>query len=252
MVVTREESSENPGVAEMNDALLAEYNAIQPLVLNAERQEVEARYAIAAHYQKVREGEGTENTYGARAVARLARALGLSKSHVYADAAVAEKWPDVDRFRELATRQDKFGRPLSWSHVVLLATVADGRTRESLIRKVLREGWRVRELKKELKRRAAEASAEASQTGGPSASAQPLTAAVEDLASQAAAFKRTAVCFSERLREQVQNAEPAELDDSFVGQLRRVREDAQQALRLLDDCLAQSEERTHEDTGQTA
>lgn len=110
-------------VGQMGDSLLEQYRAIKQLVVAADRRDVHARYEIAVRCQEVREGDGKGGKYGHRAVARLAKALGWRKSNVYEFANVAKTWPDKKGFDEFAAQEDKYGKPLSWSHIVLLATM---------------------------------------------------------------------------------------------------------------------------------
>ena len=140
----------NAAVARMNDALLGEYHEIMPLLVAADRHDVEARYNIAVHCLDVREGDGRGGKYGERAVAMLTKALGWKKSTLYDYANVAKAWPDKRKFDELAAQDDTYGKPLSWSHIVLLATVATPEHCDKLAKDALKHGWNVRELRKKL------------------------------------------------------------------------------------------------------
>jgi hypothetical protein len=76
-------------------------------------------------------------------VTRVASAVG--EDLLYRHAAVAECWTEAG-VRALSSRKGLNGRPLSWSHVVLLGNVASPLVRRCLENKALDEGLSVRKL----------------------------------------------------------------------------------------------------------
>ena len=139
-------SRSSAALTSMGDALLQHYREITTLIAEADRQDVRIRYRIAVHCQEVRNGDGNGGRYGAKAVKKLTQALKWCKSLVYAYADVAVTWPDANKFDELVARSNRFDKPLTWSHFILLATVTDDARREKLIDDSLHNGWTVREL----------------------------------------------------------------------------------------------------------
>jgi len=83
--------------------------------------------------------------YGAGAVATAAAALGEDVPTLYRYAGVAERWTAAELARIVA-RKGRDGRPLSWSHLVVLAAVPSSATRERLMGRALSETLSVREL----------------------------------------------------------------------------------------------------------
>ena len=87
------------------------------------------------------------DTYGQKIVPRVARELGFNENWVYDCVMVAETWNATSLGALLKQRDAVRGQPLSWSHLVLLASVVDGRERRRWINHVLAEGLTTRELK---------------------------------------------------------------------------------------------------------
>jgi DNA-binding response OmpR family regulator len=83
--------------------------------------------------------------YGTGAVAMAAGALGEDVPTLYRYAGVAERWSAGELVAILA-RKGRDGRPLSWSHLVVLAAVPSAPTRERLMERALSEMLSVREL----------------------------------------------------------------------------------------------------------
>ncbi len=57
------------------------------------------------------------------------------------------------------------------------------------------------------------------------------------------ALKDTAVTFGQDLVKQIQDADPADLGDPFLEQLKQARENLNGLLMALDECIARAEER---------
>jgi DNA-binding response OmpR family regulator len=83
--------------------------------------------------------------YGAGAVAAAAVALGEDVPTLYRYAGVAERWSACELGAILA-RKGCDGRPLSWSHLVVLAAVPSASARERLMERALSGMLSVREL----------------------------------------------------------------------------------------------------------
>jgi hypothetical protein len=235
----RAKTPKKPGLLGMNKGLQAEYNAIKALEIKAERQNVAARRQIAEHCQMVREGEGGK--YGKEAMAKLAKALGWSSSTVYGHANVAKTWPDKNEFAALATRLNKFKKPLGWALIALLATVADVDRREKLTADALAHGWSVRDLRKELGLGAA---SEDEATAAPQPKVpRVLATAVRSYATEMSGLTRNSATFGERLAEQIREAVPTDLSDEIVSELSKIRAEVSELLKQLDGYLEQVEQR---------
>ena len=130
-----------------NDALTKKIAGIRQLVIEADKQDVPARYKIAVECREIIAGDGEGKVYGAGAVRKLGKEFGWSKTAVYADVAVAATWNE-EKFRKLADKHDKFGKLLSWSHYLTLAAEKDPQRRRQLTKQTLDNGWSVRDLKK--------------------------------------------------------------------------------------------------------
>lgn len=83
--------------------------------------------------------------YGANAVSTAARELGEPVPSFYRHATVAACWT-VAQFEALLTRRGPDGFSLSWSHLVILASIEPLTARERLIAKALAEKLSVRDL----------------------------------------------------------------------------------------------------------
>ena len=235
-------SGGDKAMSSMGDALLKQCLVIKSLLIEADQRDVLARYEIAIHCQQVREGDGHGGKYGAKAVRKLTQALNWSKSAVYDYANVALTWPDQDKFDELVVKDDKFGKPLSWSHIILLATVSDDARREQLIQDSLQNGWTVRELKMETRigttTRCETADAAEQEPMPP----QHIAAAVQSYGAQVATFKRNATTFGQLLIRKMEDVDPTDLSDKLLDQMRQARRDVKVVLTELNEIIRQFRE----------
>jgi len=131
-------------VAGMTPALRIEYEHLKSRLASADRSEVIDRHEIAVVVRKILD-DGTK--YGEGAVKQLEAALGIDDRTLYRRAHVAGIWPTVDAIERLLSLRNKFGRPLTWSHLEVLAEVADENDREALIDLTLAKGLSVRKLR---------------------------------------------------------------------------------------------------------
>ena len=235
--------SVSDAIGRMNNALLTKCTEILDLVVAADQHDVQARYEIAVHCQEVCNGDGKGGKYGDRAMAKLARALGWSKSTVYDYTNVAKSWPDRKKFDELAGKTDKFDKPLSWYHIVLLATVATAECRGKLAENALKHGWNVRELRNNLQLDAAGPAEEDSAAAPQPKLPRVLDTTVQNYVTQVGALKSNAAAFGAHLVEEIKDADPADLTDVFVDRLTQARQDISELLKQLDECLEQVRQR---------
>jgi hypothetical protein len=201
----------------MNDALLATFNEIQALIVQAEKQDIEARYTIALLCCRVRDGDGNGGKYGSGAVKKLAAALGpdWSKSRIYDYARVAEAWPNKEDFDKLAGQVDKYGNPLSWSHIVLLATVADDEPRDVLIGQVLEDGLGIRDLRKNLRNDPPRDDTDEPSDAPPKKLPRALELAFANYQAQFDLLDANTSAFGGQIDQNIHNADADVLTDAF-------------------------------------
>ena len=133
---------------EMNRALLGMCSVIRGLLAGAARDEVLTRRQVGEVVGKVR---AMPDAYGQHCVPRIAEEVGMTAANLYRHIAVAECWTAAE-VTALMDRTDRFGQPLSWSHLVLLAQAPDGTAREIMLEECLSSAWSVRELKEHMDR----------------------------------------------------------------------------------------------------
>jgi hypothetical protein len=182
-----------------NNALRQQCRKIRKLIAHADQKDVQARYQIAVHCQDVRAGDGNGNKYGTNAVRKLADELHWSMASVYDYANVAVTWPDEAKFNELVARGQQSGRPLSWSHMVLLATESDEAKREQLVQDCLRNGWSVSDLKRQME--------------GTHQESEPLSGlddVIQSFVAQVTSFKQRSHKLGELFTAKVNAVDPAD------------------------------------------
>jgi hypothetical protein len=129
--------------AAMNSPLTRHFRAIQALLATAAADEIRTRYKVGAIVRRVQDSEAT---YGARAVERLALALGRDQATLYRYGTLAKTWSEREMVA-LSRRRNCYGEPLSWSHWLELAAEEDWKP---WLERALSEGWSVRRLKDEI------------------------------------------------------------------------------------------------------
>lgn len=113
-----------------NAALQAKLKQIQTELARWNRGNVLGRHRIGQLVHEMLKGPAT---YGQEVVPWLARQLGCSKTWLYDGQMVAEAW-NQEQIGELMKERDaKRGQPITWSHLVPLASLTDGRQRRKWI-----------------------------------------------------------------------------------------------------------------------
>jgi hypothetical protein len=145
-------------------ALQGVSNTVRGLLYGADRDEVQTRYTVGELLRRVK---GTPQTYGTRAIEHRAEELGFSMCALYRYISVAECWSKED-LSLLLDRTNRFGRPLSWSHLVALTSVAEN-AREAILHECLENAWTARELEHrvEMEQRPPSRDSDAAHTGEP-------------------------------------------------------------------------------------
>ncbi|MEI8374424.1 MAG: DUF1016 N-terminal domain-containing protein [Planctomycetota bacterium] len=248
-----------PAVARMNDTLLRDFRKIQELLNEANANDARARYEIAKRIEQIRTGDGGK--YGKRAIVLLAKALGWSTSKVYSYAKVAETWPDLGAFSKSVCQRNKHGVMLSWSHLMVLATVADFDRRESLVKQVLEEGWSVQALKSNINPNPQYSQTVLAQIkpvdeGGtdnnPNQDVTPqaqmlrtLAVPVEALDVQVSTLQANMDAFGSHLSRMLSEADPTDLSTVLLDRLkqtrRKIEELCQVSMKRFDDLIARVE-----------
>jgi hypothetical protein len=119
---------------------------VRGLLAQVARDESKTRYRIGT---LLREVSGSIETYGARAVERLAERLEVGADTLYRCISVAETWSEPE-LKALTARTNRRGEPLTWSHLATLAKIPGERTRGRWIERCIEAGWTTRELAQEL------------------------------------------------------------------------------------------------------
>jgi hypothetical protein len=164
-------------VKAMTPALRAEYEKLRKMLANSERQEVHVRHTIGLVVARVR---GARAKYGSDAVGQLERALGLDENTLRRYERIATTWT-APQISTVLKRTNPYGRPLSWSHLDVLAEVTDAKKREDLLDQALRDGLSVRELAGRVRGRMLSVVEDASE----SAVRRPLLSAVREMTARA-------------------------------------------------------------------
>lgn len=127
---------------QMNAALRRTYETARDLLARANEDDVRSRYKVGTLIAELKK---SEHKYGTHALPLLARALGTGVQTLYRCASVAERWTDP-QVEALLQRSTQCGRPLSWSHFVVLSGVSSARRRAELVDRTISEGLSVRQL----------------------------------------------------------------------------------------------------------
>jgi ActR/RegA family two-component response regulator len=101
-----------------------------------------SRYRMGAIVAEVKR---RTDLYGTRGVPALATGIGEAEQNLYRYATVAERWTP-EEFEVLVSRRGGDGRCLSWSHLVLIASIDDDVARTRLLERVLDDSLSVRAL----------------------------------------------------------------------------------------------------------
>ncbi len=111
------------------------------------RRGLVSRYQVAVVireiYDDVTDNKGS--VYGARAVEAIKKAFGWDDSVVYQALHVADAFTP-EQIEAVTQMRLPGGRPLSYSHVVVLSRVEDERRREQFLKQTVKEGWTTRKL----------------------------------------------------------------------------------------------------------
>ncbi len=211
----------------VDDALSKKIAETKRLVIETDERDVPARYKVAVACQAVIAGDGKGKTYGAGAAKKLGKSLGWNKSTVYAYEAVAKAW-NQEKFDELAAKRDKYGKPLSWSHIMFLATEKDAKRRRTFTKQTIDNGWSVRDLKKKVGGKSDET--ETTGAEGPKPP-RPLVNAVDNYATALTTAKANADTFGQAIDEQIEHAKPEELKSDLLARLKQARKDLDEHYR---------------------
>ena len=191
------------GAHDMSDALRGACERLRALLLGP--TDTRARHAIGA---LVREVKGDPGVYGGGAVTQLAVETGQDVATLYRHASVAACW-SLDEVEQLLAAPAP--RPLSWSHLVLVASVDDPEERSRWIARCRAESLSIRGLEELL----------ATRDG---LKAQWSVDATERLLREAEALSETRTF-----------AMPPQLRERAMAVYQRLQRHAEQQLRRLRD-----------------
>ncbi len=127
---------------EMNASLRRKYELMREMLSSSTADLVHSRHRVGVTILEIR---NAPDKYGARAVSLVALALGRDETTLYRYGQVAVRW-DAHQIAALMKRENVFGEPLSWSHLIELAGIDAKSRRDELTERALTEGLSVREL----------------------------------------------------------------------------------------------------------
>ena len=233
--------SQNPDNADdsMTEALVAKCQAMHELEQKSNRQEIEVRYQMAQHCRDVVDGDGEGKSYGARAVETFALKIKWSKSQVYAYAKIVTVWT-AEEVSGLEAQDH-----CTWAHLISLASDKVEDHRDKLIERVKEKGLSVRDLKREIARRAPpKLPKQADHTVDTSPSVS-LVGALQDYTAKLAAFEADGKADAERLQHAVQEAGGEALTPAALQQMRQIRKRLNAVFardtKVFDACIAKAE-----------
>jgi hypothetical protein len=119
---------------------------VRGLLAQVSRDESRTRHRIGV---QLREVSASVETYGERAIERLAEELEVGTATLYRCILVAEAWSEIE-LKALTARTNRRGEPLTWSHLAALAKVPGERARGRWVERCLDAGWTARELAQHL------------------------------------------------------------------------------------------------------
>ena len=224
-------------VQEKEQALSEKIEEIRPLLAEADSQDCLNRYQIAVQCREVRKEDGAGKRYGAKAMKKLAKALGWGKTTAYEYAAVADAWSQ-QKFEKLVEEGRRASRALSWSHFQALARLKEPKKRTQLAKKAMADGWSVHQLKRECR---AKSKASAASEGPGSNVPRSLAVALTDYGTQMRNIKETVEVLSERVARRVKDVSPDDLDGSCLVALKTARQTLEELYdsnrNMLDSCI---------------
>jgi len=161
------------------------YEEIRKLLDDQRHGKAAAWYAVGQKVVKIT----ADSTYGKKAVAKIAEALGWDASLLYAAGRVAKRWSSQAFKKVLSRRDDVRGNRLSWSHFVELERVVDPKQCDLLIEQTLSEGLSVRDLKRTIDNPQPKEAPENSQPTSAAKALRSFKAARETIVEKAARDK---------------------------------------------------------------
>jgi hypothetical protein len=115
---------------------------------NAVRSDTEEHFWIAKDIEDL--CNAGDKQYGAGVMKKLAEATGYSEEKLRQSVLVARSWPP-EEMKTILLRKNKFGMPITWSHLTTLAQIKSKSDRDAFLEDVLSEGLSVRKLKEKCK-----------------------------------------------------------------------------------------------------
>jgi CheY-like chemotaxis protein len=145
--IERAVAARTPPPASDTDALTPELRVLAEDVLDAFARERTLQADLAYRLALLAQGAAASTTSpGASIIEACARAVGLSRQTLQPYATVAARWTGPELRQLLAERRNKFGEPISISHLVELARLSNP-TRDEWLERVFAEGLTVRQLR---------------------------------------------------------------------------------------------------------
>ena len=211
--------------SEENRALLGACSVIRGLLAGVERDEILTRHRVGVALLAIKQ---RRDTYGTQAVERVAEELGVGTRLLYQHITVAEHWTEVE-IRVQVDKTNRFGQPLSWSHLLALTRIDDANARIALVDDCLGNAWSVHELTQQVEQHVA--SAMAQQDNRPRSSdaaraGEAVRAALKEGIHSGGRAVSDVRLFEEALGERLADADEP-VDDELLGRALRTFEELQ-------------------------
>jgi hypothetical protein len=188
---------------EAGSAFARQLAVARALLERADIDEVSTRYKVGIIVAALRDDK---RTYGSRAVERLARGLGRDASTLYRYALVS----DLCGEREIVSRRNCRGAPLSWSHWEELTRVPT--EWKVWLQRTEAEAWSVRQLARQLDARAS-AAASGDDEASPDTTHSALLVTVRDVRHFGTEVMSSLDALLERIARAPQRERSAEVRD---------------------------------------
>lgn len=218
---------------------------------NAEQNDVQARYKVAAIVSKVKD----EAKYGENALEQLEAELGLDEKTLRRYAKVAEAWTEAE-FNETSKLLNARRLPLTWSHYELIAAVEDDEARDALTKRVLEICHTTRALDLEIKaaKKESKEAKSGTQTATPKAAIIAFKGLVKTIGSvgkDVAAWEKKSLPALKASRDQFSKKDLASLREA-KKRMEEIKDTLDRLTDEVEDVLESSQETTSTVTAHAA
>jgi hypothetical protein len=152
-------NQDQPGkvIASMNPELRALYDRLKAFFQKQNLHTVRAYYRLGEmvrdFVKETTNDPRAEGRYGAYAARKLGQALGQDLQAAIYKAAEFVRTYNRPEMESLCQRQNKDGRPITWSHIYVLLGVSDRKLQQELLDRAMEECWTCVDLSHEVRKR---------------------------------------------------------------------------------------------------